>query len=127
MKEVNPYESPSFDQPEAAAGQREEVVRRSGCVLPFVSFLIFYAFQDQATVDWAVLRHRWPRWEAGIVACAPLFCLIVWLLVFQVPIGNRLRLAPLRAVRRIPALARHAALWVALIGVVFFFHFVFCR
>jgi hypothetical protein len=33
----------------------------------------------------------------------------------------------LRAVRRIPALARHAALWVALIGVVFFFHFVFCR
>ena len=133
MKEVNPYESPSVDQPADtaqpadAAGRRERDVRAFGYLLTFVSFLVFVTLQDGAVVDSMPLWRGGHVWTAGVAQFAPLVCLIVWLIVFHAPIGNRLRLAPLRAVGFVPALARHVILWVALTCVVVFFHFVFSR
>jgi hypothetical protein len=112
----NPYESP---QTEHAAG-REPVSRREssnilGCFFVFLSLLIFITVSDMALVT-AVHLHRVAfAGEANVVRFAPLSCLIAWLMVFHLPIGKRLRLAPLRRLRRISALGRHFLLWAVLI------------
>jgi hypothetical protein len=99
----------------------------SGCFLPFVSFLVFYTLHDMAVSDLMPSWHGGPRWVPLVIASAPLFCLGAWLIVFHAPIGNRLGLAPLRAIRRISAPARHLVLWVALICAVIFVHYLSAR
>jgi hypothetical protein len=133
MKEVNPYESPSVDQPAGAAqpadaaGRRDRDVQAVGCLLAFVSLLVFITLQDGAIVDSMRLWRGGHAWLAGVVQLAPLACLMAWLIVFHTPIGKRSRLMRLRAVRFIPVLARHVVLWVALTGVALLFHFVSSR
>ena len=127
MKEDNPYESPSVDPPADAVSQREHVSPRSGCLLPFVSLVILLLLQEVTLADSIALRRGGLAWLATVVQFAPHVCLIAWLVIFYVPIGRRLRLAPLRAVRRIPASARHLVLWVALICAVIFVHYLSAR
>jgi hypothetical protein len=121
--EENPYRSPLNQSP--ATSPSAESQRSSGCALPFLSFLVFYTFQDQAIVDSLGLRACGLAWLAGIVLTAPLFCVVAWIIVFHAPLGNRFRLAPLLAIRRIPVVARHVLLWVALIATVLLFHYAF--
>ncbi len=98
--------------------------RSSGCALPVVSFLVYYTFQDLAIVDSLRLRASGLGWEGGFVALAPLMCVIAWLIVFHAPLEDRFQPSALRAVRGISAGARHLILWVGLIAIVLFFHFV---
>ena len=119
---INPYQSPSSDQPADAAGQRKPVARDSDSLSPlvylcrFISFLVFYSLQDQAIVDSMPLRQNGFPWKGGVVALAPLVCLAVWIIAFRVKSW--------RTLQRTPVIARHLILWVALIGITFGFHWV---
>jgi hypothetical protein len=133
MKEDNPYEPPSVDPPADAAqaagtaDQRERDARAFGGLLAFVSFLVFSTVQDSAIVDAEQLWRRGLTWAAVVVQPAPLVCLTAWLIIFHTSTGNRLGLAPLRAVRFFPTLARHVSLWVAWTGVALISYFVSSR
>ena len=130
-EDVNPYQSPSCDQPADAAGLNKPVARDTGYFAPlvylarFISFLVFYTLQDGAVVDSLALRHSGFPWKAGVVAGAPLLCLVAWVTLFHSRIPRRFRLEPWQTVQRTPALARHLILWVALIGVTFGCHWGF--
>jgi hypothetical protein len=121
--DVNPYQSPSSDQPADAAGRREPVARDSDYLSPlvylcrFISFLVFYSLQDAAVEDSIPLRHSGFPWKGWVVALAPLVCLAVWIIAFRVKSWRTLQCTPV--------IARHLILWVALTGIVFGFHWAF--
>lgn len=76
-------------------------------------------------VDAHCLRVPGRVWQMYTVMFAPLACVLVWALVFHLPIGKKRSLASLRSVRRRPALARHVILWASLGGVLFLLHCAF--
>jgi hypothetical protein len=84
-----------------------------GCLFVILSALIFITVNDSAQTEAADLYFRGLKRGAILVRFAPLLPLITWLLVFYLPIGKRLPLVGLRAIRRIPVLYRCLILWAA--------------
>jgi hypothetical protein len=93
--------------------QRErEPLEGLGCLLFIVSSTVLLGALDFLANEARRLRLSH---EAEVAFwCLPLFCLIAWLAIFHLPIGKRLPIAWLRALRRAPALVRHGVLWTAL-------------
>jgi hypothetical protein len=117
----NPDELPQDDR----ITRRERLLQRQrehepleglGCLLFILSTIVFLGAIDfVATVARRLRVDIGLSHEAEVVfLCLPLFCLIGWLALFHLPIGKRLKLARLRALRRVPALVRHGVLWTAL-------------
>jgi succinate dehydrogenase/fumarate reductase cytochrome b subunit len=119
--EGNPYEPP---QNECISRNSRTCERESlnalGCFFLLVSVVVFFTVNDLAQPAAAALHFRGLTCEGNAVRFAPFFVLTAWLLVFHLPIGKRLRLARLRAVRHILAIYRYLILWIALslVGVV---------
>ncbi len=112
----NLRESPQGDQ--IARLRQREPLEGLGCLLFIVSSWVFLS----ALVFAASAVHR-PGEDLGfshealvVFEHVPVSCLLVaWLSLFHIPIGKRLRLTRLRALRRAPAIIRHGILWAALI------------
>jgi hypothetical protein len=89
-----------------------------------ISLAVFVTVNDEVVGESLTIRALGPNWQALTYAFAPTACVILFLLISLVPVGNKSRVAIIRSIGRLGALHRYLLFVASIIVISTTLHFV---